>query len=223
MQIAPRMVVGATYTNAVVRISDIQLERGSARTAYQANFSQYNITEAGVADCYSLRTDGVDDWMQTNAFAWGSDEVTAVAGVQKVSDDARGMFLEFGTGGAPNFQINVPSANGEPNYSVGSGGSTVVFAAAANSYPAPGNAVLTLAANITADTLILRRNGIQIATSSDDQGTGDYGTYPLFFFRRGGTTLPFNGDDFQSIGIARNLSASELAQIEAYMTQRTSA
>jgi hypothetical protein len=42
-------------------------------------------------------------------------------------------------------------------------------------------------------------NSVQAASDSTSQGTGNYGNYPLYLFRRGGTSLPFNGRLYQLI------------------------
>jgi hypothetical protein len=58
-------------------------------------------------------------------------------------------------------------------------------------------------------------------TTVTDQGTGNYKNAALFFGRRTGGTLPYNGLDFGGICISKALSASQLALAERWVGIRT--
>jgi hypothetical protein len=45
-------------------LTDFQFENSASRTAYQANMSQFDITEAGVRSVTEFDADGITDWMQ---------------------------------------------------------------------------------------------------------------------------------------------------------------
>jgi hypothetical protein len=63
----------------------------------------------------------------------------------------------------------------------------------------------------------LRLNGAQTASSSADQGTGNFGSYPLYIGRRNNATLPFNGRIYQLIVRGAASSAAEIASTERYI------
>lgn len=58
-----------------VRIKALQFELGPTRTAYQFNYSQFNVTEAPFASVRGIMTNGVDQWMQTAAIDFAGAEV----------------------------------------------------------------------------------------------------------------------------------------------------
>jgi hypothetical protein len=65
----------------------------------------------------------------------------------------------------------------------------------------------------------LRVNGS--ASSTADQGTGNYLTYPLYIGRRGGTSLPFSGHIYGLVvRFGANLDASTITQTETWVGRR---
>ena len=83
--------------------------------------------------------------------------------------------------------------------------------------------VVTGLGDISGDSCALRINGTQIVTSSTNQGTGNFGNYPLYIGRRANTSVPFNGRIYQMVVCGKTLSASELASTEAYVNTKTGA
>jgi hypothetical protein len=77
--------------------------------------------------------------------------------------------------------------------------------------------------NRSSPSLILRVNGSQVASSTSTQGTGNYGNYPLYLFRRGGTTFPLNGRCYGLIVRGAQSSTAQIQQGESYMNQLTKA
>jgi hypothetical protein len=172
-----------------------------------------------------LRTDGVDDSMVTNSIDFtGTDKMTVVAGVRKLSDAATGVFCEHGATGADagSFTVAAPSSAG--SYAFASRGSIAVGAAVGvGTYAAPIANVIGGIGNISGDQAILRVNGTQAASSTADQGAGNYGNYPLYLFRRGGTSLPFNGRFYGLIVRGAQSTDAQIAQTERWMNGRTRA
>ena len=172
-----------------------------------------------------LKFDGVDDSLATGTIDPGAvDKAQVFAGVRKLSDAARAMFAETGidTTGA----IRLEAPNAANNYiftSCGSAGSPA--AAVATGYSAPITNVVTGLGDIIADTTIIRINNTQIASSSTDQGTGNYLSYPLYIGRRGGSSLPYNGNLYSMIlrFSAANLSDAQIASTETYVNSKTGA
>ena len=68
-----------------------------ANNAYQRVTSDWDVTEAGKADCWYLGFDGIDDFMVTAATLdlSATDKVTLFAGVEKFTDASIGAVAEF--------------------------------------------------------------------------------------------------------------------------------
>ena len=127
----------------------------------------------------------------------GTDKMTVWAGVTKLSDAAAAVFTELssdvGTNGG-SFYITAPEtlgASGDLKFK--SRGTTNAVPAPSGAVQAPVNAVVCGIGDIASDTSIIRVNGIQVGSTSSDQGTGNYGNYPLYIGARAGTSLFFNG------------------------------
>jgi len=88
------------------RVKAVQLEPGAVRTAYQANRSHFDITEAGVRDIPYLAPDGVDDWMALAAgFApAGAYTAAALADIQTAASNKH--FFGKASGGVARFFRN---------------------------------------------------------------------------------------------------------------------
>lgn len=172
-----------------------------------------------------LEFDGSNDQLASGTITPGSDKVCVVVGLRKRSDAARGIVLETGPGtGLGRDNLSAPHTTAG-TYSAAAGGSTVVGPIVSPaSYAAPITNVVTMLADIAGDSLILRVNGTQVASSALDQGTGDFLAYAHFFGGRSGGTLSAAIDAY---GVFRRYgalpSAGELAQIEAAMNTVTGA
>ena len=141
----------------------------------------------------------------------GTDKMTVWAGVTKLSDASTGMLAELSTGLSGSFYVAAPQG-ASATYNMRAGGTTLIAATSPANYAAPITSVLTGIGDISGDSVILRINGSQVAASALDQGTGNYGNYPLYIGARGGTSLFFNGRLYSLI--VRGAQSS-LSQIEA--------
>jgi hypothetical protein len=169
-----------------------------------------------------LLYDGTDDGNVTPTINWGTDEVAICAGITKSSDAAAGVFAELSASSSSNngtFALFAP-VSAAANYSWRSKGTGDTLPTA-SPYAAPTTNVLTGQGKIAADLSTLRADGAQVGTSATDQGTGNFGNYPMYFGRRGGSSLPFNGKEHQFIARSRLLSASELAKLETFVAAKT--
>lgn len=176
---------------------------------------------------YYLETDGSDDWMQTNAIDFtGTDKVSVFTGVRKLSDVAGGLVCELGvsamtTDGA--FALLAPRGTSGSDFSVISRGSVGVQISS-GAIPAPVSAVFSASFNIAAAAakrIVQRHNGAVIATSESLQGTGNYGNYPLYLFRRGGTSLPFSGHFYGLVIVGRLTTDAETRNVERLYANKT--
>ena len=158
--------------------------------------------------------DGVDDALQTgNIDFTGTDKMTVWAGVTKLSDAAVAVVTELGTslpvGG---FYVAAPNSVG-PTFGFASKG-TIPASPSPSGHAAPISRVVTGVGDIGADIATCRVNGVS-TTLNSDQGTGNYGNYPLYIGARAGTSLFFNGRIYNLI--VRG-AATPLPQIEAVET-----
>ena len=120
--------------------------------------------------------------------------------------------------------MNAPLNGVSSNYTFTSFGSSGSNAAYTNVLvAAPVTNALTGIGNISGDQAILRSNGSQVATNGADQGTGNYGNYPTYFYMRAGTSLPFNGNDYGSIARGAASTAAQITDGETYINSKTKA
>jgi hypothetical protein len=200
-----------------------QLETGSTATNYQRVTTQYDVTEAGVQSLSYLFFDGAANFMVTPTITPGTDKAQVFAGVRKLSDAARGMISEFSTTTANNgsFGLEGPGFGAGATYgwtSKGTSNGTVT----PSGFAAPITNVLTGLGDISGDLATLRSNGIQVAETLTDQGTGNYLAYPLYLGRRGGTTLPYNGQLYSLVvRFGANLDATVISSTETFVAGKT--
>lgn len=165
--------------------------------------------------------DGFDDFMATSAINFTSTgAVTVFAAVRKLSDAAQGIVCELSADAntfAGSFNLQAP-ASATIEFRSGSRGTAAVVAASADNaaYAAPITTILTAELAIPTDTNILSVNGVQAASSSVDQGTGNYGNYALYVGMRGGTAAPLNAQLSSLIVVGRSCTAAEKAAVLAY-------
>lgn len=146
-------------------ISEAQLEVGAARSAYQAVTTQWDVTEAGQADVYYLESDGVDDWLRTDAsidLAPFTD-VTAVLAMERlINIGGTHVFLNHGS--TETGALAILKFNSAPQIGMWAHGSTT---ATSQLFPPPSREVITAqAARVIGGPLILRRNLEIIATAT---------------------------------------------------------
>lgn len=169
----------------------------------------------------SLKFDGVDDGYVTPSINFtNTDKVTMIAAVRKLSDVTPGSLLELSTviTNTGTFALQAPSTGGFPTYSARvNGNPSLIGNAVATGYNAPHSAVLTAQANLSAadnKKVSLRVNGSGTVYNSESVNTGMLGNYPLYIGRRGGTSLPFNGQIYALLVIGKLLDDATTQRIE---------
>lgn len=195
--------------SAVASVTDIS---GNGKNATQATEASKPILRQN-ATTGALYWEMNDDFLQCAALGLNAaDEVTVFAVVHKTSDAAAGVVCEL-TNNTSNFSMFGPSS-AAANFGWRARGSGV-GAVINGTFAAPVSAVLVGTAKISTDTSVLRVNGVEVATSAADQGTGNFGNFGLFIGRRDGSSLPFAGNIYV-IGVAnRVFTASEILALEA--------
>ena len=195
---------------------------GRGNHASQATTTKRPTLKQDANGCYYLSFDGVDDAMQTgNIDFTATDKMTVWAGVRK-SVDTSGMLIEMSADlnqatGA--FFIATGVVYGYQFISKGtSNGNALVY-----NYPAPRTNVFTGVGNISGDISSVRLNGSQVAISTSNQGTGNYGNYPLYIGSRAGTSIPFNGHIYSLIVRGAQSTDAQIISAETYANQKTGA
>lgn len=151
----------------------------------------------------------------------GTDEMTVVAGVRKLLDINEQIYElsanSFSNAGV--FSLNNNTSGIVGHVSAG----TAVAGANTPTYSslAPFSAIWSLSAHISLDACLVRQNGAQNATSSSDQGTGNYGNHILYIGRRAGTSMPFNGHVYGLIIRGRSSSTDLISNTEKFIARNT--
>jgi hypothetical protein len=216
---------GTTPVTAVGQhVGLIRDKSGRGNHASQSSAASRPLLQQDSNGLYYLSFDGTDDGMATPSIDFtGTDKMTVWAGVRKLSDAAIGMVVELSASAGANngvFYLSA-SASAGANYQLVSKG-TVLAAATPSGIAAPKTNVLTGICDISGDLCRVRVNGAATSATTD-QGTGNYGNYPLYIGRRAGTSLPFNGRIYQLIIRGAASNAGQIAATEAYVNAKTRA
>lgn len=171
--------------------------------------------------------DGTDDFLVTGTINPGSvDKSQVFAGVRKLSDAAAACLVELGTiATAVNGSVAILAPHtAAATYRFTSRGTAAASAVSPSSYAAPITNVVTGLGDISGDSALLRINGTQVAAdTTTDQGTGNYASQIMYIGRRGGSTIPLNGQIYSLIVrfSAANLSDSVISQTETWVNSKT--
>jgi hypothetical protein len=209
-----------------VLVSGAQVEIGTIATGFQNVTTAFDVTESGQRDCYGVRADGIDDFYTTASIDFtGTDKVTVFAALRKFSDAATGVFAELTNSIALNngaFVVAAPALSGTDKYRFESKGTTPASATTASAaFNAPITNVITGLGDIGSPFATLRVNGAVLSTITTTQGTGNYANDVLYLFRRGGTTLPFNGNLYALIVAGGSYPLSTIQRVERLLSRIT--
>ena len=152
--------------------------------------------------------------------------MTVWQGVRKLSDAASAIACELSADRNTNngSWTLVTPAGGGTSYAFATKGTTEQFAlTTVGQFPAPITNVLTGIGDISGDLATLRVNGVQVGQATGDQGTGNYGNYPAYFYARGGTSSFFSGNDYGSIARGAASTAAQITAGETYINKLTKA
>jgi hypothetical protein len=174
-----------------------------------------------------IKPNGSNQFMQTNSINFSAtDKMTVWQGVRKLSDAAIAVSYELSTNFGSNngtFCMFAPNP-AAANYGFRSRGTATGAVGVASGVSAPVTNVLTGIANIAATSMTIRNNGVVIEdTVLANQGTGNFGNYPAYFYMRAGTSLPFNGNDYGSIARGAASTAAQITDGETYINSKTKA
>lgn len=200
---------------------------GRGNHATQATATSRPILQTEEGRWY-LAFDGVDDGMFTTAINFtATNKVTAFAGFMKVSNAALGALFELSSDWGTNsgtFSLFTPSTTGTLTDRVTSGGTLKANVTTTAAAMSPTTNVLSMSGDISGDSLSMRVNALPAGTpSAADQGTGNYGTYPLYIGRRNNAAYPLNGRIYSLIVRGAASSAQQITDTENYINSKTGA
>jgi len=211
-----------TSNSASLHVWHPQQEEGLSATNYQKTNSLLDITEAGIPYAYYLKFDGIDDFLVTNSINFtNTDKVTVIAAVRKLST-IDGVICELSASVSANngsFYLASPAGQSNPNQVIFVNKGTAFTSANNPNLPPPMSLVVTCKGSISSDTTYMKTNNT-VASSASDLGTGNYGNYPLYIGRRGGTTIPFNGHLYDLMIVSRLATDTEITAIERALAKR---
>jgi hypothetical protein len=201
--------------------ADLRLATDAAYP-YQRVVTATDYADVGVPR--SFLHDGFDDssYTASSLDLSGTDKVTVWAGVYKNSDAAAAALIELTA--TPNtsngaFTMLAPGA-ASPIFDFFSKGDGTQRGATATPFPAPISRAVTGIADIAAPVVSIRINGVQSATNTSSQGTGNYSNAVLYMGRRNNASFPFNGKIYTIIIRGGVTDAATLALTERYVGSR---
>jgi len=217
------VATGGWTVDNTVQIRRASLNIGSTLLPYQLVTTVFDVTESGKRSIYGLRADGIDDGMVTPSIDFsGVDKVTVFAAVRKLSDAARGTIVELGPSIDSNngsFHLTAPNAASATLGFESKG--TTLRDAVISSKASPIYAVLTAEGDIAGDMARLQFNNETAVENTGDQGSGNYSNAVLNLFRRGGASLPLNGDCFALIVAGGSYDSATKNTIKAIIAKYT--
>lgn len=218
---------GTTPVTAVGQPVGLALDKsGRGNHATQSTAASRPTLQQDSNGLYYLSFDGTDDGMATPSINFtGTDKMTVWAGGRKLSDAAVGIMCELSASidvNAGSFTLYAPKFGGQTRFNFESKG-TSIAAAFDTSAAAPVSKVLCCEGNISGDISRIRANGAVVQTSTTDQGTGNYGNYPLYIGRRNNASGPFNGRIYQLIVRGAASNVGQIAATEAWCNSKTRA
>lgn len=178
-----------------------------------------------------MKFDGVDDSLATSAIDFsGTDKVTAFAGIRsnKVPDANIAMLMELSAALGSNngaFFFTAPSSTANffrfgwntKGTVAASGGST------SSTYDGPYTAVISGTGDISGDLAVMNINRTEVSRLTTDQGTGNYGNYPLYIGARAGNQFWFIGRLYSLIVRGAASSAAQINSAEKWVNTKTGA
>ena len=219
---------GTVPVTAVGRPVGLILDKsGRNNHAYQTtSASRPILRQNATTGAYYLEFDGSDDFFVTNSIDFTvTDKISLFTGVRKLADSTQ-IIAELSAQVAINngtfYLVAGDDANGVGYTSLGRRGviANIDQIARNFTYLAPDTAVLSAKHNISGNLSSMRRNGVVGINGTGSKGEGNFGNYPLYIGRRGGTSLPFNGHIYGLIGIGKLVSDRETTSIEKELAKR---
>ena len=182
-----------------------------------------------------LKYNGTAQYLSTASVDFtATAQMSVFAGVRKNSlGSAIGVIAELSAQVGANAGSFLLSSGGYASlgskYGCALQGSTLIYSDSSATFIVPITNTLSTLMSIQAATpalqQILNINGVQqtVTQVGSGAGTGNFGNYALYFGERAGSSLAFNGLEFQMIIVGKTLTAAQITNTETYVNQKTKA
>jgi len=168
----------------------------------------------------------VDDFLQTASVDFsGTNKLLATAALRKLSDSAAGTVVELSAVSNTSngsFALLAPAGPND-TLAVYMRGATALTTTVPSGIPSPASRVFTGVMDTSAavgSQSRSRLNGAHYAYAPQDSGGGNFGNYPLYIGRRGGTSLPFNGRLYSLLIRGAATPDATIATVERYLNSK---
>lgn len=213
-------------TNTTPAVVDSPVGHCRDKSGNGAHWTAFNSASRPIlrltSGVYWLQWDGVDDRGTTAAIDFSAvDEMTAFVGARKLDETSQYVYM-LGPDISASAGISMFIANfGTPDIRVASRGTATTSAIASSAgYAAPFTFVTTHRTKISADTNLLRVNGVDVATSAADQGAGNYPNAALTIGSYAGGGAHYSGRDNQVILRGKTSTLAEYTAVEAWISAK---
>jgi hypothetical protein len=205
-------------------VSNAQLEYGTSVTSYQSVVTTTNYNAVGFPKYFLA--DGVDDGMATASVNFtATDKMSVFGGDTLLGNAGIGTLLELSTNAVAAvgaFLLYRPSGAAATDYLPYLHGSTSCFQTATPFplfKPNVTTSLFDIAGTTNNDCVKFRANGSvpTLSPSGGNAGTGNFGTYPLYFGSRSGNSLYYYGKIYQLVILGRTATAQEITGTENYI------
>tara|TARA_R110001632_G_scaffold16834_1_gene54089 strand:- start:456 stop:1247 length:792 start_codon:yes stop_codon:yes gene_type:complete len=210
--------VAAAVNQPVGYIAD---KSGNGNHAIQATATKRPILKES-GGLYYLEFDGVDDGLVSSSIDFtNNDEMSVFAGVRLDTAGTKAIaeLSDSASSNTNTFRLTAISSN---IWRYASRGDSALRNANANGYSVPTTDVLTGLSTISGDSAILRVDGSEEGSVTQDQGAGNYGNYPVNIgSRNNGASQVLDGRIYGLIVRGVLSGASEITATELYMASKT--
>jgi hypothetical protein len=183
-------------------------------------------TYDSVGFSYRFIPNGTGQAFQTSTITPGSDSVTVVSGIRKLSDATTQAVMELtnGTGVDGAMLVLAPNSGGLNTIGWAPRGTVAQPTLTQSSLIAPITTTVIAKAVISTDERSLAVNNGTPVTSALDMGTGNFATAALNIFSRNSASIWFGGQGFrQFVCFGPALSAGEVATVESWVNESAKA
>jgi hypothetical protein len=169
-----------------------------------------------------IKPNGSNQFMQTNSINFtATDKMTVWQGLRKIDSGSRFIIELSASVQTNNGTFAIETFVDSKIYATSKG--TTLRDVATGVLSTSATVVVTEQADISAPQLLIRANGVQAASTTAGQGTGNYGNYPAYFYARAGSSSFFNGNDYGSIARGAASTAAQITAGETYINSLTKA
>lgn len=169
---------------------------------------------------WHLSANWTNTCMRTNNMNFSAtDEMNVFAWIRKMQDSSRAMVAELWNANQYAFRMEAPLATNVGSIAYAAGWTTTSFKEV-SWFNSPISLTVTGISKISTDLCKININSTQFASVTTDQWTWNFWTYPIYLFRRAGTSLPFSGNLYWLIIRGKLSTDKQILDTEKFLTKR---